>query len=73
MNISYKLITLGVAFTLLGSACAFAKPTPHFQNNYLWHEKGTVERYVPTPRTSGRTGYARSPDKDGWPADMILG
>jgi len=73
MHIRYKLIGLGLAFSLLSSACAFAKPTPHFQNDYLWREKSTVERHVPTPRTSGRTGYARSPDKDGWPANMILG
>ncbi|SHL82765.1 hypothetical protein SAMN05444159_6925 [Bradyrhizobium lablabi] len=72
MNTSYKLITLCVTFTLIGSACAFARPTPYFQNDYRWHEKSTVERHVPTARASGRTGYARSPDKDGWPANMLL-
>jgi hypothetical protein len=72
MNISKKLITLGLALSLLGSASALAKPSPYFENGDRWHEKSTVERHVPTARYSGRTGYARSPDKDGWPANMIL-
>lgn len=32
MNISHKLITLGLAFSLLGSTCAFARPMRHFEN-----------------------------------------
>jgi hypothetical protein len=72
MRISYKLIMLGLAFGLLGSAGASAKPMPHFHNLYLWHGRSTVARHVPTPRTDGTTGYARDPDKDGWPANMIL-
>jgi hypothetical protein len=70
MNTSCKLITLCLAFTLLSSA--FAKPTPHFQNGLLVHEKRTVGMHIPTAGTDGRTGYARSLDKDDWPADMIL-
>jgi hypothetical protein len=31
MNISQKLITLGLAFSLLSSTCAFARPIPHFR------------------------------------------
>ena len=72
MNISIKLITLVLALSLLGSASAFAKPSPYFLNGDRWQEKSTVERHVPAARYSGRTGYARSPDKDGWPANMIL-
>lgn len=77
MMISHKLITLGLAFSLLGSTCAFARPTPHFENGRLSHEKKTVASHVPTARTSGATGYARRPSantvKDDWPANMILG
>ena len=77
MFISHKLITLGFAFSLLGSTCAFARPTPHFENGRLSHEKKTVASHVPTARTSGATGYARRPSantvKDDWPANMILG
>jgi len=80
MNIGKKLIPLGLALSLLGSTCAFAtpsayfqaKPSPYFLNGDRWQEKSTVERHVPAARYSGRTGYARSPDKDGWPANMIL-
>ena len=68
MNISHKLITLGLAFSLLGSPCAFARPMPHFENGGLSHEKKTVESHA--------TGYARqrSADtmKDNWPNNMIL-
>jgi hypothetical protein len=73
MNIRHKLITLGLAFSFLGGPCAFAKPTPHFKNECLSREKRTVVSHVPTARRSGATGYASSPDKDGWPANMILG
>jgi hypothetical protein len=77
MMISHKLITLGLAFSLLGSTCAFARPTPHFENGRLSYEKKTVPSHVPTARTSGATGYARRPSantvKDDWPANMILG
>jgi hypothetical protein len=68
MTISHKLITLGLAFSLLGSTCAFAKPTP---------EKESVASHFPTAKTSDATGYERrSPAntvKDHWPANMILG
>jgi hypothetical protein len=73
MNISHKLITLGLAFSLLGSTCALATPAPHFENGYLSYKKAS---HVPTAKTSGATGYAGSPstnsDRD-WPGDMILG
>jgi hypothetical protein len=70
------LITLGLAFSLLGSTCAFARPTPHFENDGLSCEKKTVASHVATANAFGATGYARRPsanaDKDGWPADMLL-
>ena len=76
MNISYKLITLGLTFSLLGSTCAFARPMLHFENGALSYEKKTVESHVPTANAFGATHYARPPsanaDKDGWPADMLL-
>jgi hypothetical protein len=74
---SLKLITLGLALSLLGSTCAFARPTPHFENGRLSHEKRTIASHVPTAKTSGATRYARRPSantvKDDWPANMILG
>jgi hypothetical protein len=77
MNISHKLMTLGVAFCLLGSTAAFARPSPHFESGSLPHEKVTAEGHVPAAIPSGPTRYAHSPspnaDRDGWPADMILG
>ena len=77
MNISHKLITLGVAFSLLGSTSAFARPTLHFENGGLSHKKKTVESHVPTAKISGTTGYARRPSantvKDDWPNNMLLG
>jgi hypothetical protein len=76
MNISQKLITLGLAFSLLGSTCAFARPMPHFENGCLSYEKKTVASHVPTARAFGATGYACRPSantvKDDWPANMIL-
>jgi hypothetical protein len=77
MNISHKLITLGFAFSLLGSTCAFARPMRHFENGSLSHEKKTVASHVPTAKAFGATGHARRPsantDRDDWPADMLLG
>jgi hypothetical protein len=77
MIISHKLITLGFAFSLLGSTCAFARPTPHFENGRLSFEKKTAVSHVPTAKTSDATGHARRPStntvKDDWPANMILG
>ena len=74
MNISHKLITLGLAFSLLGSTCAFARPTPHFEKGYLSYDKKTIASHVAAAKTSGAT-HARSPstnsDRD-WPDDMIL-
>jgi hypothetical protein len=76
MNISQKLITLGLAFSLLGSTCAFARPMPHFENGCLSYEKKTVASHVPTASAFGAIGYERRPsartDKDDWPADMLL-
>ena len=77
MNISRKLITLGLALSLLGSTAAFAKPTPHFEHGCLSCQTNTATRHAPTTKSSSATGDARRPsadaDKDGWPADMILG
>lgn len=76
MIISHKLLTLGLAFSLLGSTCAFARPTPYFENGRLSYEKKTVASHVPTAKTSDATGHARRPSadtiKDDWPANMIL-
>jgi hypothetical protein len=76
MNISHKLIAVGLAFSLLGSTSAFARPTLHFENGGLSHEKKTVASHVATANAFGATDYARPPsangDKDGWPADMLL-
>ena len=76
MNISHKLITLGLAFGLLGSTCAFARPMRHFENGGLSYAKKTVASHVPTANAFGAIGYERRPsactDKDDWPADMLL-
>jgi hypothetical protein len=73
MNISHKLITLGLAFSLLGSTSAFAKPTPCFENGCLSYKNKTVE----SQKTSGATGYPRRPSantiRDDWPNNMLLG
>ena len=74
MMISHKLITLGLAFSLLGSTCAFARPTSHFENGRLSYEKKAVPSHVLTAKTPDATGYARRPSantvKDDWPANM---
>jgi hypothetical protein len=76
MIISHKLIALGLAFGLLGSTCAFARPTPHFENGYRSYERERLESHVPTAKKFGATGYARLPAphavKDDWPAEMLL-
>jgi hypothetical protein len=76
MIISHKLVTLGLAFSLLGSTCAFARPTPYFENGHPLYEKKTVTSHFPTTKTSDTTDYARRPSadtvKDAWPANMIL-
>ena len=65
--ISHRLMALGLAFSLLGSTCAFAKPTP---------EKEPVASHFPAAKTDA-TGHVRhsssNPVKDDWPANMILG
>jgi hypothetical protein len=76
INHKFKLITLGLAFGLLGSPCAFARPMRHFENGGLSHRKRTLARHVPTEKAFGANADARRPsagaDRDGWPADMIL-
>jgi len=47
MNISHKLITLGLAFSLLGSTSAFAGDAA-FENGGLSYEKKTLASHVPT-------------------------
>jgi hypothetical protein len=68
MTITHRLIALGLAFGLLGSTCAFAKPTP---------EREPAASHFRTAKTPDTSGYVhRSPDnpvKDNWPARMILG
>jgi len=77
MNISHKLIALGLAFSLLGSTSAFARPTPVFEHGGLSHKKKTVGSRVPTASTAGASCYARRPSanivKDIWPNNMLLG
>jgi hypothetical protein len=75
MSISHKLITLGLAFSLLGSTSALARPTPCFENGCLSYKKKAVEGHVPTAKTSGATGYRPSANtiKDNWPNNMLLG
>jgi hypothetical protein len=76
MNINHKLIALGLAFSLLGSASAFARPTPHFENGHLSYEKRTVTDHFPITKQSGAASYAHSPSTNSdreWPGDMILG
>jgi hypothetical protein len=71
-----KLIALGLAFGILGSTSAFARPAPHFENGVGLHtmENGVVphamkdRRHFPTSKMP-----SASTDKDGWPANMILG
>jgi hypothetical protein len=73
MDISHKLIAVGLAFSLLGSTSAFARPTPHFENGPL--SQKMIESHVPTAKTSHAYGYARRPStgavKDDWPANML--
>jgi len=75
MNISHRLITLGLALGLLSGASAFARPTPHFKNGSLSHKKRMITSHVPAAKTSGAPGYARRPSatavQDDWPADML--
>jgi hypothetical protein len=77
MTITHKLITLGLAFSLLGSTCAFARPMPHFENGVGLHarvENGVAShamknaRHFPTAKQPSANA-----DRDGWPANMILG
>jgi hypothetical protein len=74
MNISHKLITLGLAFSLLDSSSAFARPMLHFESCCLSYEKRTATGHVPTTKTSGATRYARRPSantvEDDWPTNM---
>jgi hypothetical protein len=74
MDISHKLIAVGLAFSLLGSTSAFARPTLHFENGGLSHEKKMVASHVPAAKAFGATDCARpaNADKDGWPTDMLL-
>jgi hypothetical protein len=77
MNIGRKLITLGLTFSLLGSTCAFARPTPHFRNGHLSYKENVVQNHVPATKPSGATGYAVNPSpntaKDNWPNNMLQG
>ncbi|MCU1250971.1 MAG: hypothetical protein JWQ49_4000, partial [Edaphobacter sp.] len=53
MNINHKLIALGLAFSLLGSASAFARPTPHFEKGDRSYERRTVTDHFPITKQSG--------------------
>jgi hypothetical protein len=76
MKMNHRLITLGLAFGLLGTTCAFAKPSPYFEHR-LSHQQSTVTDHVPTAETSGTAGYPHAPSahavQDDWPSDMLLG
>ena len=72
MNVSHKLMALGLAFSVFGGTCAFARPTLHSENLRLSHKAHTIETHVPTAGTPGAAGYAGSPPstnavKDDWP------
>jgi hypothetical protein len=75
MKTNHKVITLGLAFGLLGSTGAFAKP--YLENRGLSHEESTVTRHVPTAETSGTIAYLRAPAAhavhEDSPSDMLLG
>jgi hypothetical protein len=76
MNINHKLIALGLAFSLLGSASAFARPTLHFEKGARSYERRTVTDHFPITKQSGAAGYGHSPSTNSdreWPGDMILG
>jgi hypothetical protein len=68
MIISHKLMALGLAFGLLGSTCALARPAPHFENGVASHATTKDARHFQTAKKPPANA-----DKDGWPADMILG
>jgi hypothetical protein len=72
MNLGRRLITLGLAFSLLESTRAFARPTPHFRNGRLSYEKNAVENHVPTAKTPGATRYGGNTANDDWPNNMHL-
>ena len=75
MTINHKLISLGLAFSLLGSTGAFPRPAPHLEHGSLSYEQRTAGRHVPTAKTSsaGPRRPSANTAKDDWPADMILG
>jgi hypothetical protein len=77
MKTNQRLIALSLAFGLLGTTCAFAKPSQCFENGRLSHEQSTVTRPVPSAATSGMTGYMHAPAahavQDDWPSNMLLG
>jgi hypothetical protein len=58
MNISRKLMALGIAFSVIGSTCAFARPALHSENVRLSSKKRTIQDHAPTAKSSGATGYA---------------
>jgi hypothetical protein len=68
---------LGLAFGLLGTTGAFARPSPYLENRGLSHQESTVTRHVPAAETSGTIGYLHAPSahavQDDWPSDMLLG
>jgi hypothetical protein len=75
MNISRKLMALGLALVALGDTCVFARPALHSENVCLSHKANMAEARVPTTRTPGAAGYAgRSPSinaiQDDWPANL---
>jgi hypothetical protein len=75
MNISRKLIALGLAFVALSDTCVFARPALHFENSRLSYKTNTVETHIPTAQTPGATGYAGRPPsintiQDDWPTSI---
>jgi hypothetical protein len=75
MNISRKLVAVGLAFSALGGTCAFARPAPCFENVRPWRKQNTVETHIRTAPTPSATDYAGSFSptntvKDDWPANM---
>ena len=60
MKMNHRLVALGLAFGLLGTTAAFAKPSPYPEHFGLPHEERTVTGHVTTAETS-MTGYVHAP------------
>ena len=74
MKTSRKLIALSLALNALGSTCAFARATLHFENSRV-SKNYTIKDYAPIARRSSTTSYADGPpsiyrSEGDWPTNM---